>query len=333
MIVWNDLSAEQQAATLQRPAQNASPQRAAEVARLIAQIRADGDASARALTRRFDGVELADLRVSAEEFERADEISAPLKAAMDAAFERLRRFHAASAPQPVALETSPGVLCERMVVGIERVGLYVPAGSAPLPSTALMLGVPAMLAGCAEVVLCSPPDVHGAVHASVLYAARLCGIRTVIKLGGVQAIAAMAFGTESVPKCDKIFGPGNAWVTQAKELVSSMPGGAAIDMPAGPSEVLVIADAKAAPEIVASDLLSQAEHGPDSQVVLLSDSPELIAEVERALVEQTAALPRQDIVQAALAHARLVLVDNLDQAIAIGLHEGGDELIGERRST
>lgn len=327
MIVWNQLSPQQQFALMQRPAQDANPQRAAEVLRLIEQIRADGDASARALTRRFDGVELAALRVSDAEFAQADTIAEDLKRAMQRAFERLRRFHAASAPQPVALETSPGVLCERIVVGIERVGLYVPAGSAPLPSTALMLGVPAMLAGCAEVVLCSPPDQNGCVHPSVLYAARLCGIRTVIKLGGVQAIAAMAFGTESVPKCDKIFGPGNAWVTQAKQLVSTMTGGAAIDMPAGPSEVLVIADASADAEIVASDLLSQAEHGPDSQVIALSDNAGLLEAVESALRRQTQALPRQNIVQAAMTHARLILVDDLGQAITLSNAYAPEHLI------
>lgn len=327
MIVWNELNPQQQAALMQRPAQDANPQRAAEVLRLIEQIRADGDASARALTRRFDGVELAELRVSEAEFAQADSIAEELKHAINGAFERLRCFHAASAPKPVSLETAPGVLCERIVVGIERVGLYVPAGSAPLPSTALMLGVPAMLAGCAEVVLCSPPDSSGRVHPSVLYAARLCGIRTVIKLGGVQAIAAMAFGTQSVPKCDKLFGPGNAWVTQAKELVSTMPGGAAIDMPAGPSEVLVIADASADPEIVSSDLLSQAEHGPDSQVIALSNDAALLTAVESALIRQTESLPRREILQSALTHARLILLDDLDQAIALSNAYAPEHLI------
>lgn len=327
MIVWNELNPQQQAALMQRPAQDANPQRAAEVLRLIEQIRADGDASARALTRRFDGVELAQLRVTEAEFAQADAIPEALKQAMDGAFDRLKRFHAAGAPKPVALETAPGVLCERIVVGIERVGLYVPAGSAPLPSTALMLGVPAMLAGCREIVLCSPPDASGRVHPSVLYAARLCGIRTVLKLGGVQAIAAMAFGTESVPKCDKLFGPGNAWVTQAKELVSTMPGGAAIDMPAGPSEVLVIADASADPEIVASDLLSQAEHGPDSQVIALSNDAGLLAAVESALLRQTQSLARRDIVESALTHARLILLDDLEQAMALSNAYAPEHLI------
>ena len=328
MIVWNDLSTLEQTQLLQRPVVAENTERAVDVARYIAQIRADGDASARALTRRFDGVELGDLKVSAAEFDACDaQLTEPLKHAMRAAFARIKHFHSACTPRAVAVETTPGVLCERIVVGIDRVGLYVPAGSAPLPSTALMLGVPAMLAGCLEIVLCSPADANGKVHPTVLYAAKLCGINQVFKLGGVQAIAAMAFGTESVPKCDKIFGPGNAWVTEAKQQVSMSAGGAAIDMPAGPSEVLVIADADANSEIVAADLLSQAEHGPDSQVVLLSDSAALIEQVQDALNQQLEALGRSDIARKSLVHSRLILVADINQAIRVSNQYAPEHLI------
>ncbi len=328
MIVWNELTTLAQTQLLKRPAVAENTERAADVARYIAQIRADGDATARALTRRFDGVELGELKVSAAEIDACDaQLTDALKHAMRAAFARIKHFHAACAPQAVAVETTPGVLCERMVVGIDRVGLYVPAGSAPLPSTALMLGVPAMLAGCQEVVLCSPVDVGGKVHPTVLYAAKLCGITQVFKLGGVQAIAAMAFGTQSVPKCDKIFGPGNAWVTEAKLQVSLTPEGAAIDMPAGPSEVLVVADHDADCEIVAADLLSQAEHGPDSQVILLSDSATLIEGVNAALERQLELLTRSDIARASLAHSRLILTTDINQAIEVSNQYAPEHLI------
>jgi histidinol dehydrogenase len=328
MIVWNDLSNAARVAVLQRPAPIEYPERRSDVARFIAQIRADGDASARALTRRFDGVEIGDLCVSEAEFAACEaELTNELKAAMRAAFARIKAFHAACAPAAVALETAPGVLCERIIVAIDRVGLYVPAGSAPLPSTALMLGVPAMLAGCAQVVLCSPPDSQGHVHPTVLYAAKLCGIQTVVKLGGVQAIAAMAFGTQSVPKCDKIFGPGNAWVTEAKQQVSLSAEGAAIDMPAGPSEVLVIADRSANAEIVAADLLSQAEHGPDSQVILLSDDAQQIDQVKAAVARQLATLARADVAAQSIANSRFVLVSDIETAIAVSNQYAPEHLL------
>lgn len=328
MIVWNELTTLEQTQLLKRPAVAENTERALDVARYIAQVRADGDASARALTRRFDGVELGELKVSAAEFDACDaQLTDALKHAMRAAFARIKHFHTACVPQAVAVETAPGVLCERIVVGIDRVGLYVPAGSAPLPSTALMLGVPAMLAGCKEIVLCSPVAANGNVHPTVLYAAKLCGISQVFKLGGVQAIAAMAFGTQSVAKCDKIFGPGNAWVTQAKLQVSLTSDGAAIDMPAGPSEVLVIADSAANSEIVAADLLSQAEHGPDSQVLLLSDSAPLLAQVREALNRQVAALARAEIARASLLHSRLILVADIFQAIEVSNQYAPEHLI------
>jgi histidinol dehydrogenase len=328
MIIWNDLTPIDRVRTLQRPVQAEDSVRQQDIERIIAQVRADGDHTLRALTRRFDGAQLAELCVSAEEIAAAEpQLSAELKQAMQAAYHRIKLFHAACAPQPVVLETSPGVLCERIPIGIETVGLYVPAGTAPLPSTALMLGVPAALAGCARVLICSPPNQAGQVHPTVLYAAKLCGITQVFKLGGAQAIAAMAYGTQAVPKCDKIFGPGNAWVTQAKQIVSADPEGAAIDMPAGPSELLVIADAQAQPNIVAADLLSQAEHGPDSQVVLISDSAALIEAVQQQMQVQSALLPRRDIVLRALGQSRYILAADLATAVQISNQYAPEHLI------
>ncbi|MCG6117516.1 MAG: histidinol dehydrogenase [Aquimonas sp.] len=328
MLDWNGLDDAQRRMTLRRPAQGARAVLAENVERIISQVRADGDSTLRALTRRFDGCELASFRVTEDEFETAEAQVAPaLKQAIANAIGRLIKFHEAGAPRGYALETEPGLNCERVIRPIERVGLYVPAGSAPLPSTAIMLGVPARIAGCAEVVLCTPPKPDGSVDATVLVAARLCGISTVFKLGGAQAIAAMAYGTETVPKCDKLFGPGNAFVTEAKMQVANDPDGAAIDMPAGPSEVLVIADANASPEFIASDLLSQAEHGPDSQVLLISDSQALLESVAVELEKQTAELPRREILAKALTHARLILSRDIPQAIEISNRYAPEHLI------
>lgn len=328
IIDWSQLGAAEREAALARPAESDDSTLRAEVSRLIDQVRADGDATLRALTRRFDGVELDSLQVSPAEFAAAhDHVSAALKQAIGQAYERIRRFHDYTKPQPTALPGSDGVVLERLVLPIDRVGLYVPAGSAPLPSTALMLGVPAQIAGCAQVVLCSPPRADGSVDPAVLYAAQLCGITQVFKLGGVQAIAAMAYGSASVPRCDKLFGPGNRYVMLAKQLVASAHRGPAIDMPAGPSEVMVIADASADPEIVAADLLSQAEHGPDSQVLLVSNDRAVLDAVRAALPRQIAALPRANTMRAAMAHARLIHVDDLAQAVDIANHYASEHLI------
>jgi histidinol dehydrogenase len=325
---WTSLDESARAQLLQRPQLRESGELRAAVQRTIEQVRADGDSTLRALTRRFDGCELARLDVDGVEFERAEaELDPALRAAMAGAQRRIEAFHRAGIPAPYEVETAPGVRCARMLRPIARVGLYVPAGSAPLPSTALMLGVPARLAGCSDVVLCTPPRADGSVDPSVLAAARRCGITRVFKLGGAQAIAAMAYGTESVPRCDKIFGPGNAYVTEAKLQVSIDPEGAAIDLPAGPSEVLVIADAGADAEFVAADLLSQAEHGPDSQVLLLSDSDSLLAAVAREIATQAALLPRREIVDVALAHARLIRVRDIATAIGISNRYAPEHLI------
>ena len=327
-IDWNILDENARAQALARPVRARGDELRTGVARIIDQVRADGDHALRLLTRRYEGCELEALEVSGAERAQAERaVDAPLRAAIAEAAARIEAFHRATALQPVCVETAPGVVCERMLRPIARVGLYVPAGSAPLPSTALMLGVPARIAGCAEVVLCTPARANGQCDAAVLHAARLCGITRVFKLGGAQAIAAMALGTASVPRCDKLFGPGNAWVTEAKQQVSVLPGGPAIDMPAGPSEVLVIADAAADARIVAADLLSQAEHGPDSQVLLLSPDTALLAAVAAEVERQCMLLPRAATAGHALAQSRLIEVADLAQAVAVSNAYAPEHLI------
>lgn len=328
IIDWSGLDEAGRREALQRPTLRIADSVREGVQRIIAQVRADGDYALKALTRRFDGVELDSLQVSAEEFTAAAaQIDDALKRALAEAQQRIIAWHRAGMSAEFEIDTAPGVRCGRVIRPIARVGLYVPAGSAPLPSTALMLGVPAMLAGCTQVVLCSPPRADGTVDPAVLYAAQLCAIDTVFKLGGAQAIAAMAIGSTSVPRCDKLFGPGNTWVTAAKQAVSSAEDGPAIDMPAGPSEVLVIADAGADPAFVAADLLSQAEHGPDSQVLLLSDSGAVLDAVAIEIARQLALLPRAQIAEKALAHARLIAVPTLDEAFAISNRYAPEHLI------
>jgi len=325
---WNALDDAARREALARPAQSRADATRRGVARIIAAVRERGDAALRELTAQYDRCTLGAIEVDEAEFVAAEAALAPeLKAAIREAASRIERFHRAAAPQPMAVDTAPGVRVERMLRPISRVGLYVPAGSAPLPSTALMLGVPAQIAACREVVLCSPARVDGRCDEAVLYAARLTGVHRVFKLGGAQAIAAMAYGSNSVPRCDKLFGPGNAWVTEAKLQVSSDPDGAAIDMPAGPSEVLVIADADANPVFVAADLLSQAEHGPDSQVILLSPSADLLDRVAIEVARQCAELPRNAIASQALAQSRLIAVESLVQAVEASNRYAPEHLI------
>lgn len=324
---WSALDESARRAALTRPVQTVATKTRESVAVLLADVRERGDAALRDITLRFDGSQIERFEVSAEEFAAAEaSVGAELRAAMEQAAQRIETFHKAGIAQPYAVETAPGVVCERIIRPIARVGLYVPAGSAPLPSTALMLGVPARLAGCREVVLCTPPRKDGSADPAVLVAAQLTGVTRVFKLGGAQAIAALAYGTASVPKCDKIFGPGNSYVTEAKQQVAQS-GAAAIDMPAGPSEVLVIADAGADPAFVAADLLSQAEHGPDSQVLLISDSAELIDKVAAEIETQLVRLPRADIARGALASSRLIRVDVLEDAFAISNAYAPEHLI------
>jgi len=326
-LEWSQLDAAARAAALTRPVQTVAAQTRQAVAELIGEVRAQGDDALRAITARFDGVQLQALEVSAAEFDAAEQsVSPALRTSMEQAAERIARFHEAGMSRDYAVDTAPGVRCERMIRPIGRVGLYVPAGSAPLPSTALMLGVPAQLAGCPQVVLCTPPRADGTADPAVLVAARLTGVQRVFKLGGAQAIAAMAYGTDSVPACDKLFGPGNSFVTAAKQQVAQ-DGVAAIDMPAGPSEVLVIADGGANATFVAADLLSQAEHGPDSQVLLLTDDAALLDAVAREVERQVALLPREAIARQALAASQLILVERLDDAFAISNRYAPEHLI------
>ena len=327
VLDWNTLDADAQARALTRPVQAVAAQTREAVAALIEQVRGVGDVALREITARFDGVTLEKFEVSEAEFAAAElAVPAELRIAMQQAAERIDAYHRAGMARPYSVETAPGVVCEKIIRPIGRVGLYVPAGSAPLPSTALMLGVPARLAGCREVLLCTPPRRDGSADPAVLVAARLTGVHKVFKLGGAQAIAAMAWGTETVLSCDKLFGPGNGFVTEAKQQVAQA-GAAAIDMPAGPSEVLVIADAGAVPAFVAADLLSQAEHGPDSQVLLFSDDAALIAAVQAEVDEQVARLAREDIARKALEASLLLKVDSIEQAFAISNRYAPEHLI------
>jgi histidinol dehydrogenase len=327
-VVWKDLAPEARLEALRRPdAENRRGEDAA-VRRILDKVRKGGDAALRSLTREFDGAVMGAFAAGPEEFAAAEAaVSGNVKAAMTEAHGRLTAWHRAGMAREFEVATAPGVSCGRILRGIRRVGLYVPAGSAPLPSTALMLGVPASLAGCEEVVLCTPPRKDGRADPLILVAARLCGIERIFKIGGAQAIAAMAFGTESVAACDKLFGPGNAWVTSAKRQAAMMAGGPAIDMPAGPSEVLVIADEGSTPAFVAADLLAQAEHGPDSQVILLASTAVLAQRVLDEIEAQLATLPRADIARRALAHARVVVVDDLETAICISNEYAPEHLI------
>lgn len=284
------------------------------IRRILEDVRTRGDQALIDLTLEFDGVRISAPSIAADEIARAESsLDAALTSAMQVAARNIEAFHASQRQDPKAIETMPGVTCWRKGVPIDSVGIYIPGGSAPLFSTVLMLGIPARLAGCSDVILCTPPDKQGRVNPAILYAAQLAGITKIFKVGGAQAIAAMAYGTASVPPVYKIFGPGNQFVTRAKQLVSEE--GVAIDMPAGPSEVLVLADATANPVFIAADLLSQAEHGPDSQVMLVAlnevDTDAIQTEVDRQLNE----LPRRDVAARALENSRVVIFDSMDMAM------------------
>lgn len=327
-IHWNELGANARTEALARPAQGRATTLSASVADIISDVRREGDQALKRYTLKFDGCELESMEASVDEFAAAETVQPEnLKRSLASAITRIESFHRASAPQPVCIETAQGVVCESMPRAIARVGLYVPAGSAPLFSTLLMLGVPARLAGCRQRVICTPPRSDGLADPTVLYVAQQLGISQVYKVGGAQAIAAMAFGTDSVPRCDKLFGPGNAWVTEAKRQVSMELGGPAIDMPAGPSEVLVIADRSADARLVAADLLSQAEHGPDSQVLLITDAPSLADAVMAQLEKQLETLPRADVARQALAASRVILVTSMDQALQVSNAYAPEHLI------
>jgi len=315
---WADLDAAAREAALTRPAVTANPQIAARVGEIIARVRAEGDSALFRLAEELDDAKLSDLEVGAEEATRARaELGADALKAIETAITNVRRFHAAQLSQPIRVETAPGVVCERQSRPVPAVGLYVPAGSAPLPSTAIMLAVPADLAGCPVRILCTPPRPDGRADPAVVVAAQACGVKRIFKVGGAQAVAAMAYGTETVPKVDKIFGPGNAWVTAAKTAVATDPAGAGLDMPAGPSEVMVVADSAADPEFVALDLMSQAEHGADSQAILVCTDAQLANAVRAAIAAALPAMPRRDIIEASLEHGSILLTEDLDEALEI----------------
>jgi histidinol dehydrogenase len=325
---WNNLTAAEQDRLLLRPAVAAGPETHAGVRAILAAVRADGDAALRRLTLQYDGAEVSAFRVAEQELAAARaQLTAAQLEAIAVAIANVRTYHAAQAAKPYRVTTSPGVVCERIFRPIPAVGLYVPAGTAPLPSTAIMLAVPATLAGCPTRVLCTPPRPDGTADPAVLAAAQAAGVNEIYKLGGAQAIAAMAYGTASIPKVDKIFGPGNAWVTAAKTQVAADPAGAALDMPAGPSEVMVVADAAADPRAVALDLLSQAEHGPDSQVILVTDSPALADATDAEIAQALPDLPRREIIAASLAHSRCILVEDIAAGIAVANSYAPEHLI------
>lgn len=315
---------------LARPAFDTSSLNAT-VSSILAEIKSGGDKAVISYEEKFDKVQLSSLSVSQKEIEDSDKLlSEELKSAIRTAKDNIEKFHAAQKFEPKKIETTAGVVCWQKAVGIEKVGLYIPGGTAPLFSTVLMLAVPAKIAGCREIVLCTPPDKDGNVNPAILYAAKVAGVNKIFKIGGVQAIGAMAYGTESVPKVYKIFGPGNQYVVAAKQLVSLKE--VAIDMPAGPSEVQVIADETANPAFIASDLLSQAEHGVDSQVILTTTNENIIQSVVTEIEKQLAELPRKEIAEKALQHSIAILFDNEEELIELTNEYAPEHLIIETKN-
>jgi histidinol dehydrogenase len=327
---WDSLSAADRGAALARPTQESRADIAAVAAEVVNAVRQKGDAALYSYTERFDDVRLETLAVPDKEFSQARGfLTSQQHAALETAIANVHRFHSAQLPQPLSLETTPGVRCERIFRAISTVGLYVPAGSAPLPSAVVMLAVPARIAGCPNRILCTPPARNGMANPAVLVAAQLCGITTVFKVGGAQAIAALAYGTDTIAKADKIFGPGNAWVTAAKQLVAADPAGAACDMPAGPSEVMVVADDKARADFVASDLLAQAEHDTQAQAILVTSSRRLAEAVSAEVQKQTQLLSRRAILEKSLAASRCIVVRDVEAAIDVANQYAAEHLILE----
>lgn len=297
-----------------------------QVKKIVDAVKLNGDAAVRAFTQQFDGVDVTEMPVTENDIrESAALVSEELKKAIQQAAANVTLFHEKQVSGVELIETMPGVQCWRKSIGIEKVGLYIPGGTAPLFSTILMLGIPARIAGCKEIVLCSPPGKKGKLHPAIIYAAQLAGVTKICKIGGVQAIAAMAYGTASVPQVSKIFGPGNQYVTCAKQLIQQ--DGIAIDMPAGPSEVCVLADETANPSFVAADLLSQAEHGVDSQVLLVTSNEPMVALVQQELQKQLALLPRKNIAGKALENSLVIVVKNIGEGIALVNEYAAEHLI------
>ena len=328
LLEWSSLSADERRAALRRPTQADADGLHRRVREIIDEVRARGDQALLDFTERFDGVKLKSVEVDAAEFAAAEKaLDAEQRAALERAIGNVRRFHEAQLGNPLRIETSPGVICERHFRAIDAVGLYVPAGVAPLPSAAIMLAVPASIAGCPTRIICTPPRKDGTADPAVLVAAKLCGVERVFKVGGAQAIAAMAYGTATIPKVDKVFGPGSAWVTAAKILVANDPDGAALDLPAGPSEVLVIADDAANAEFVAADLLAQAEHSADAQAILVTTSRTLAEATIEQLEAQMRRLGRESTLRESINHARLFIVDSLQSAFDLSNAYAPEHLI------
>jgi histidinol dehydrogenase len=328
ILDWSALDAPGRRAALARPSAEDSGEVLAAVRAIVARVREQGDAALREYSLRFDGHAPGTLRVGAAEIDAAmGRVDPKGIAALERAVANVRRFHEAQVLAPLSLETTPGVRCERIVRPIAAVGLYVPAGSAPLPSALIMAAVPAAIAGCPRRALCTPPGKDGRIDAAILVAARLCGVDEIYRVGGAQAVAALAYGTESIPKVDKIFGPGSAWVTAAKQVAAADPAGAALDLPAGPSEVLVIADHSARAEFVAADLLAQAEHDPLAQAILLTPSRELALAVAAAVERQRPALSRAAILDRSVAQSRAIVVRDLAEAMSVSNDYAPEHLI------
>jgi histidinol dehydrogenase len=325
---WSQLNDKAQAQLLQRPVSSTNQELYTTVEGIIERVKTQGDAALIALTQQFDGVSLKNLVLKQSELQQlADDLPQKVKNAIDCAYQQIDCFHQAQQTQDLKVQTREGIVCELRQRAIQKIGLYIPGGSAPLPSTVLMLGIPSKIAGNQQRVLCTPPNKEGLVEPAIAYAALTCGINEVYLAGGAQAIAAMAYGTETISKVDKIFGPGNSFVTAAKQLVSNSSTCVAIDMPAGPSEVMVIGDANANPAFIAADLLSQAEHGPDSQVIMVADCPTLLENVKAEVLSQLEVLPRQDIAAKALANSSFILSDSLAQSIEITNNYAPEHLI------
>ena len=313
MKVFNEPKINEWTSIIERPSIDAA-QLNDNVRNIIDDVIAGGDAAIKKITLQFDRVSINELKVTAEKIAAAENLLTPgLKTAIQLAKVNIEIFHNSQIQKVERIETMPGVWCWRKSVGIEKVGIYIPGGSAPLFSTVLMLGIPAKIAGCKEVILCTPPNEQGEINPAILYAASLVGVTAIYSVGGAQAIAAMAYGTATIPKVHKIFGPGNQYVTAAKQLVQQ--NGIAIDMPAGPSEVCVWADENAIPSFVAADLLSQAEHGPDSQVILVANNKAIVSAIQLEIDLQLSALPRKDFATKALANSKAIILSNQDQAI------------------
>ncbi|MBC8026810.1 MAG: histidinol dehydrogenase [Steroidobacteraceae bacterium] len=331
VLDWQTASSDERRVALMRPAADAREEVFRQASDIVNAVRAEGDAAVRRISEKF-GARIDQLRATPAEFRDARaRLTSEQIAALERAVANVTTFHEAQRSQPLSVDTMPGVRCERITRPIDSVGLYVPAGTAPLPSTAIMLAVPARIAGCQARAIASASSPDGKVHAAVLVAAELCGVDTVYKMGGAQAIAAFAYGTDSVRKVDKIFGPGNAWVTAAKQIVAADPGGAAIDLPAGPSEVLVIADDSADARFVAADLLAQAEHDTLAQVLLVTTSTNLCGKVNAELISQSQTLSRQQIVDVSMNSSRCIIVPDLATALAVSNEYAPEHLIIQTR--